>query len=74
MRKRRFTLLACAASSFALFAVTTAATAQEVTGQAATTGAEVPKAVNVSQQMLTGAGTQNQNWLHTHGNYEQTLY
>jgi PQQ-dependent dehydrogenase (methanol/ethanol family) len=74
MRKRRFTLLACAASSFALFAVTTAATGQEVTGQAATTGAEVPKTVSVTQQMLTGAGTQNQNWLHTQGNYEQTRY
>jgi alcohol dehydrogenase (cytochrome c) len=74
MRKRRFTLLACAASSFALFAVTTAATGQEVTGQAATTGAEVPKTVSVTQQMLTGAGAQNQNWLHTQGNYEQTRY
>ena len=74
MRKRRFTLLACAASSFALFAVTTAATGQEVTGQEATTGAEVPKTVSVTQQMLTGAGAQNQNWLHTQGNYEQTRY
>jgi alcohol dehydrogenase (cytochrome c) len=74
MRKRRFTLLACAASSFALFAVPTAATGQEVTGGAATTGAEVPKTVSVTQQMLTGAGAQNQNWLHTQGNYEQTRY
>jgi alcohol dehydrogenase (cytochrome c) len=75
MRKRRFTLLACAASSFALFAVATAATGQEVTGKdSVTMGAEVPKSVNVSQQMLTGAGAQNQNWLHTQGNYEQTRY
>ena len=75
MRKRRSTLLACAASSFALFAVTTAATGQEVTGQdSTTTGAGTPKAVSVSQAMLTGAGAQNQNWLHTHGNYDQTRY
>ncbi len=74
MRKRRSTLLACAASSFALFAVTTAATGQEVTQDSTTTGAGAPKAVSVSQAMLTGAGTQNQNWLHTHGNYDQTRY
>jgi alcohol dehydrogenase (cytochrome c) len=74
MRKRRFTLVACAASSFALFAVATVASGQEVTGQEATTGTEVPKGVNVSQEMLTGAGGQNRNWLHTHGNYEQTRY
>ena len=75
MPKRRSTLLACAASSFALFAVTTAATGQEVAGQdSTTTGAGAPKAVSVSQAMLTGAGAQNQNWLHTHGNYDQTRY
>ena len=57
MPKRRSTLLACAASSFALFAVTTAATGQEVAGQdSTTTGAGAPKAVSVSQAMLTGAG------------------
>ena len=55
MRKRRFTLLACAASGFALFAVTTAADGQEVTGQdSATTGSGVPKTVSVSQAMLMG--------------------
>jgi PQQ-dependent dehydrogenase (methanol/ethanol family) len=37
-------------------------------------GTEVPKNVSVSQEMLTGAGGQNQNWLHTHGNYDQTRY
>ena len=74
MPKRRSTLLACAASSFALFVVTTAATGQEVTQDSTTTGAGAPKTVSVSQAMLTGAGTQNQNWLHTHGNYDQTRY
>ena len=72
MHKRRYTLVACAASSLALFA--TAAAGQEVTGQEATTGTEVPKAVSVSPAMLTGAGTQNRNWLHTHGTYDQTRY
>ena len=73
MRKSRFTLVACVASSLTLAVVATAK-GQEVTGQQATTGTEVPKSVSVSQQMLTGAGTQNQNWLHTHGNYDQTRY
>ena len=73
MRKRRFTLVACAASSLVLFAVAPAS-GQEVTGQEATMGTEVPKSVSVSQEMLTGAGGQNQNWLHTHGNYDQTRY
>ena len=75
MPKSRSSLLACAASSFALFAVTTAATGQEVAGQdSTTTGAGAPKAVSVSQAMLSGAGGQNLNWLHTHGNYDQTRY
>jgi alcohol dehydrogenase (cytochrome c) len=74
MRQRKFALLACTLSSFSLFAATTVASGQEVTGQQATTGTEVPKSVNVSQQMLTGSGAQNQNWLHTHGNYDQTRY
>ncbi|HEX2219225.1 MAG TPA: PQQ-binding-like beta-propeller repeat protein [Gemmatimonadales bacterium] len=73
MCKRRFTLVACAASSLVLFAVAPAS-GQEVTGQEATMGTEVPKNVRVSQEMLTGAGGQNQNWLHTHGNYDQTRY
>jgi alcohol dehydrogenase (cytochrome c) len=74
MRQRKFALVACALSSFALFAATTVVSGQEVANQEATTGSEVPKSVSVSQQMLTGAGTQNQNWLHTHGNYDQTRY
>jgi PQQ-dependent dehydrogenase (methanol/ethanol family) len=66
--------VACAASCLALVAVTTVASGQEVTGQEATTGTGVPKDISVSQEMLTGAGGQNQNWLHTHGNYDQTRY
>ncbi len=48
--------------------------AQEVAGQTATTSEGVPKAVSVSQAMLTGAGGQDANWLHTGGNYEQTRF
>jgi PQQ-dependent dehydrogenase (methanol/ethanol family) len=48
---------------------------QEVTGQdSLTTGSGVPKSVTVSQQMLSAAAGQNQNWLHTNGNYDQTRY
>jgi alcohol dehydrogenase (cytochrome c) len=74
MRKRNLALLACTLSTLSLVAAITPAGAQEVTGQEATTGSEVPTSVNVSQQMLTGAAGQNRNWLHTHGNYDQTRY
>ena len=75
MRKRRFTLVACAASSCALFAAATVASGQEVTGQdSATKGTGVPKSVSVSPAMLSGAAGQNRNWLHTHGSYDQTRY
>ncbi|MDQ3426661.1 MAG: quinonprotein alcohol dehydrogenase, partial [Gemmatimonadota bacterium] len=30
--------------------------------------------MSVSQSMLSGAGGQNQNWLHTNGNYDQSRY
>ncbi|HVS26235.1 MAG TPA: PQQ-binding-like beta-propeller repeat protein [Burkholderiales bacterium] len=39
-----------------------------------TTGAGVPKKVSVSQGMLNSAGKQGANWLHTHGNYDQTRF
>jgi len=38
------------------------------------TAADVPKAVNVSQDMLTKAGGQSTNWLHTNGSYDQTRF
>ncbi len=74
MRKQRLAVLVCTLSMLSLIAATAPAGAQEVTGQEATTGSEVPTSVSVSQQMLTGAAGQNQNWLHTHGNYDQTRY
>jgi PQQ-dependent dehydrogenase (methanol/ethanol family) len=75
MLQRKLALLACTLSGLSLFAAPGVARGQEVTGQeTATTGSDVPKSVSVSQQMLTGSGGQNQNWLHTHGNYEQTRY
>ena len=45
--------------------------AQEVTGQKSG-GAATMKAIDVSQQMLSGAGGQSANWLHTNGDYAQT--
>ena len=47
--------------------------AQEITGQKGAGGATI-KDVNVTQEMLNGAGKQAKNWLHTNGNYEQTRY
>ena len=38
------------------------------------TAADVPKAVNVSQDMLTKAGGQSTNWLHTNGSYDQARF
>jgi len=58
----------------AALGATAPAGAQEVAGQVATTGEGVTKAVSVSQPMLTGAGGQVANWLHTNGNYEQTRF
>ena len=34
----------------------------------------MPKTINVTQQMLSGAGKQAQNWLHTNGDYGQARY
>jgi len=51
------------------------ALAQEVKGaKPATTGAGVPKAINVSQEQLNKAGSDSTNWLHTNGDYAQTRY
>ncbi|MBA3496491.1 MAG: PQQ-binding-like beta-propeller repeat protein [Gemmatimonadales bacterium] len=58
----------------AALGATAPAGAQEVAGQVATTGEGVTKAVSVSQPMLTGAGGQVADWLHTNGNYEQTRF
>jgi len=48
--------------------------AQEVQGQKGAAAAGVPKAVNVTQAQLNGAGGQTANWLHTNGDYAQTRY
>jgi len=75
MHKRRLAIGTCTALGWALFAGAPAVSGQEVTGQeAGATGAGVPKGVSVSQSMLSGAGGQNQNWLHTNGSYDQRRY
>jgi alcohol dehydrogenase (cytochrome c) len=51
-----------------------AARAQETPQKPATTGAAVPKAVSVTQDQLTGAARQANNWLHTNGDYAQWRY
>jgi alcohol dehydrogenase (cytochrome c) len=58
-----------------LVLVSGAAPAQEVKGaKPATTGAGVPKAINVSQEQLNKAAGDSVNWLHTNGDYAQTRY
>jgi alcohol dehydrogenase (cytochrome c) len=52
----------------------TSASAQEVQGKAATTGGEVPKQINVTQEQLSKAAGDARNWLHTQGNYAQTRF
>jgi alcohol dehydrogenase (cytochrome c) len=49
--------------------------AQEIQGsKPGTTGGDVPKNINVSQDMLNKAAGGAKNWLHTQGNYDQTRY
>jgi len=49
--------------------------AQEIQGsKPGTTGGDVPKNINVSQDMLNKAAGSTKNWLHTQGNYDQTRY
>ena len=48
---------------------------QEVAGRGGgAAAAAVPKDIDVSQQMLTNAGGQSANWLHTNGSYDQTRF
>ena len=58
----------------ALFVALGTATSLALAQEMQTTGAGVPKKVSVSQDMLTKAGGQSTNWLHTNGNYDQTRY
>ena len=50
-----------------------AASAQEIKQEMATTGGAAPAAA-VSQDMLNAAGKDENNFLHTNGNYDQTRY
>ncbi|MGH6622633.1 MAG: quinonprotein alcohol dehydrogenase, partial [Burkholderiaceae bacterium] len=50
------------------------AVAQEVSGQKGAAAAGVPKAVAVTQAQLNDAGRQNNNWLHTNGDYAQSRH
>ena len=64
--------LAIASSALLLFAAV-AASAQETPGaKPPTTGAAVPKPLNVTQDQLVKAGADPRNWLHTQGNYSQS--
>jgi len=58
----------------AAVAAMSATIAQEVQGQKGAAATGVPKAVNVTQAQLNGAGGQTANWLHTNGDYAQTRY
>src|SRR4030095_13449758 len=46
----------------------------EVAGQAAATGAPVPKSVSVAQGRLDGAARDGSNFLHSNANYANTRY
>jgi len=50
------------------------AVAQEVPQKPATTGGAVAKNIDVSQDMLSKAGGQSTNWLHTNGSYDQARF
>ena len=62
------------ASSLAVGAWVGTASAQEITGQKGTGASTLSKGISVSQGQLNGAASQGDNWLHTHGNYDQTRY
>ena len=55
-------------------ALAACAVAQEVPQKPATTGGAVAKNIDVSQDMLTRAGGQSTNWLHTNGSYDQRRF
>jgi alcohol dehydrogenase (cytochrome c) len=57
-----------------LIFASSAALAQEVTGQTAAAGSPVPKNISVSQAKLSAAAKDGTNFLHSNGSYEQTRY
>jgi PQQ-dependent dehydrogenase (methanol/ethanol family) len=65
-----------ALATLALSALSGLVSAQEIQGQK-TMGigaSTLSKGINVSQSQLDQAGTQEQDWLHTNGNYAQTRF
>lgn len=70
MKFHRFAL-----STLSLCLLSAAALAQsEIQNVISGPSGSVPKNINVSQSMLTGAGGQKENWLHTNGDYAQTRF
>ena len=47
---------------------------QEISGQGSAGAGAALGSIDVAQDKLNAAGGQGANWLHTHGNYEQTRY
>ena len=62
------------ATSVALGGLVGTAGAQEISGQKSSGASTLAKGINVTQAALNKAATQGDNWLHTHGNYDQTRY
>jgi len=67
----RFVKLLAVGATVGAFAA--GAPAQEVKGQKGAAGGGA-KDTNVTQAMLTGAGSQSRDWLHTNGDYAQHRY
>jgi alcohol dehydrogenase (cytochrome c) len=63
-----------ALASTLIFAGSAAWAQSEIAGQAAATGAPVPKSISVSQGRLDAAAKDSSNFLHSNGSYEQTRY
>ena len=77
MRRVRFfsrSILLCLAALSAGTLSSGAFAQAEVSGQAAATGAPVPKAITVSQGQLDAAGADSSNFLHSNMDYAQTRF
>ena len=66
--------VASAALCAALTLAAAASVQAEETPGAKAASTAAPKPVNVTQDMLNAAGSQQANWLHTNGNYSQTRF
>jgi PQQ-dependent dehydrogenase (methanol/ethanol family) len=69
---RRLALILTLTTAAALVWPTSAQEIQGTGSAAAVAG--VPKTIDVSQDMLTAAGAQSVNWLHTNGSYDQARF